>query len=572
MSSWGKSHRIHQSSMLPVRIGLAQQNLHRAEEFIHEVAHPSSPDYGKHWSPEKIIEMFKPKKESVDAVMEWLEHEGIHPSRVKMSASKTWLTFNATVREMEQMLKTEYHVYKHETSDHARHVACDKYHIPEHLIEHIDIVTPTVHFDQQIGHDRKNSYQELTEDNVEELKKRSERLKKREIPFTGIVGSPTDASNPKQGADVENAMMDLKQCDTMITPECLRALYKIPQNTLAASNNSLGIVEYTPQAFLQTDLDLYFKDFESKLVNKPPIVTLLDNAVVQTQNQSFSFNGESALDIEFAMALVFPQQVNVFQVGDTNQGGSFNNFLDGIDGSYCNFEGGDSKDPNIDGQYAADVNCGRSRPTNVISTSYGFNEADLGAKYEQRQCDEYMKLALQGVTVLYSSGDFGVAGNSGQCINAEGTALNNGSTGQFNPSFPGGCPWVTSVGATQIRNGSTVKDPEVACELVIKSGGGFSNVFSMPSYQREAVNEYFATSPPPYNSDTYNNSKVVRGFPDVAANGANYVTAVDGKFTLSFGTSGEFYLLPWPLPPFPNDNNHGKRRRKMEKDMNLACY
>ena len=65
----------------------------------------------------------------------------------------------------------------------------------------------------------------------------------------------------------------------------------------------------------------------------------------------------------------------------------------------------------------------------------------------------------------------------------------------FNPEFPVGadflwfipndanfllqstCPYVTSVGATQIKVGSTVNDPEEACETVIFSGGGFSNIF-----------------------------------------------------------------------------------------------
>lgn len=90
--AWVKSHRIHEAAMLPVRIGLTQQNLHRAEEFIYDVSHPESPNYSNHWSPAEIVEMFKPKKEAVDAVMEWLEMEGIHPSRVKMAASKSWLT------------------------------------------------------------------------------------------------------------------------------------------------------------------------------------------------------------------------------------------------------------------------------------------------------------------------------------------------------------------------------------------------------------------------------------------------------------------------------------------------
>lgn len=41
-----------------------------------------------------------------------------------------------------------------------------------------------------------------------------------------------------------------------------------------------------------------------------------------------------------AMTLVYPQQVTLYQVGDLVEGASFNNFLDGIDASYCTFEGG----------------------------------------------------------------------------------------------------------------------------------------------------------------------------------------------------------------------------------------
>lgn len=539
--TWSKSHRLHKEATLPVRIGLTQQNLHQAEDFINDVAHPDSPNYGKHWSAHEVVEMFKPRRESVDAVMEWLETEGIHPSRIRMSTSKTWLTFDATVREMEQMLKAEYHVYKHATSRGATHVACEKYHVPEHLVEHIDIITPSVHFDQSLGHDRTNQHKELPDGKMDELRKRSADLKKRQTPVTGIIGSPLDGSNPKQGSEVGNAMMSLDQCDSMITPGCLRALYNIPQGNAANANNTLGIVEYTPQAFLQSDLNTFFQEFMPKMKDQSPGVKLLDNAVVQTQNQSFNFNGESALDLEFAMALIYPQKATLFQVGDTTQGASFNNFLDGIDGSYCNFEGGDSKDPNVDGQYAAAVNCGTTRPTSVISTSYGSNEADLTPKYEARQCNEYMKLALQGVSVIYSSGDFGVAGNGGQCLSTTGTGFTNGNSGKFNPSFPGGCPWVTSVGATQILNGSTVQDPESACEQVILSGGGFSNVFAMPKYQEKALQTYMNRHAPPYGADRFNNSGLVRAFPDVSANGANYVTAVDGKFSLSYGTSGRSF-------------------------------
>lgn len=53
--------------------------------------------------------------------------------------------------------------------------------------------------------------------------------------------------------------------------------------------------------------------------------------------------------------------------------------------------------------------CGTFTPTNVISLSYGGQESDLPISYQKRQCLEYMKLGLQGVSFLFASGDSGVS-------------------------------------------------------------------------------------------------------------------------------------------------------------------
>lgn len=50
------------------------------------------------------------------------------------------------------------------------------------------------------------------------------------------------------------------------------------------------------------------------------------------------------------------------------------------------------------------VQCGIFKPTNVISISYLDWEDETSAPYLERQCLEYLKLALQGVTFLASSG------------------------------------------------------------------------------------------------------------------------------------------------------------------------
>ena len=431
--------------------------------------------------------------------------------------------------QAEKLLKTKYHSYIHESG--TPQVACEEYHVPEHVSKHLDFITPTVHFDAKIRPPGAESG-----------------LEKRKVqPGIGSkVGQPGSGSLPKQGeilGSIENIIMELAQCDEFIVPDCLRALYLIPPVLTNLQKNAYGIVEYSPQAYLQPDLDMFFANFSKKQVQTTPTLVSIDGGVPQTIAKGFEFNGESDLDLQYGMTLVNPISVSLYQVGDNIESGSFNTFLDALDASYCTFEGGD--DPTQDPAYPDPAatgfkgpnECGGAAATKVISTSYGYNEADLTPFYEMRQCQEYAKLGMQGTTVLYSSGDFGVAGNGGQCIDPATGNFNNGTSGIFTPSFPGGCPYVTSVGATQIKPNATVVEAEEACETVIFSGGGFSNVFPQPSYQKAAIANYYAKFNPPYGADRYNNSRVVRGFPDVSANGANYVVAVDGEFSLVYGTS-----------------------------------
>ncbi|KAL8714417.1 MAG: hypothetical protein Q9220_001750 [cf. Caloplaca sp. 1 TL-2023] len=533
---WQYHEKLGSSEVLPMKIALTQSNLDKAEEFLLDVSHPDSPNFGKHWTHEDIANKFAPSAETVDTVKSWLTSSGIAPERISRSQSLGWLKFDATVAEAESLLKTEYHLFKHTTG--KPHVSCSDYHIPEHVAPHIDFITPTVHFDTKIP-------QAVAKD-VEKRAPTTTAAAGHPVKTHAALGlgAPSSGSLPKKGAniDIKGLIDELKNCNKFITPNCLRALYLFPPGITANPKNSYGIVEYTPQAYLQGDLDLFFANFSKNQVQRTPILDSIDGGIPQTTNQGFGYNGESDLDLEYAMALINPQKTTLYQVGDQVEGASFNDFLDALDGSYC---AGD--DPVQDatypdpyggaGAYEGPKNCGGFAATKVISTSYSYNEADLTAAYEQRQCNEYMKLGLAGTSFLYSSGDNGVAGNGGVCIDPVTKEYNDGSSGIFNPSFPGTCPYITSIGATQIVPGASVTQPEEACETVIFSGGGFSNVFPLPSYQAAAVKSFFANHPPPYGADRFNNSQATRGFPDVSANGANYVVAIDGGFALVYGTS-----------------------------------
>ncbi|KAJ7704945.1 hypothetical protein B0H17DRAFT_1193433 [Mycena rosella] len=90
----------------------------------------------------------------------------------------------------------------------------------------------------------------------------------------------------------------------------------------------------------------------------------------------------------------------------------------------------------------------------VMSTSYDSGEADVPQDLAVKLCDAYMARGARGTSMLFSTGDFGVAGNHAQ----------NCTT--FQPAFSVGCPYVTAVGSP-----GSISAPSF-------SRGGFSSFFS----------------------------------------------------------------------------------------------
>eukprot|EP00756_Hemistasia_phaeocysticola_P035160 Hpha_TRINITY_DN16566_c1_g3::TRINITY_DN16566_c1_g3_i1::g.134515::m.134515/K01279/TPP1, CLN2; tripeptidyl-peptidase I len=137
----------------------------------------------------------------------------------------------------------------------------------------------------------------------------------------------------------------------------------------------------------------------------------------------------------------------------------------------------------------------------VHSVSYGQLESQTGPDLRETFTTEVMKLGLRGVTVLVSSGDDGVANTQ--------TRTSSGLCG-YTPQWPASCPYVLSVGATQ--GPEEGKPEEVVCSssnnnTFITSGGGFSEAFKTPVYQKTAVASFLANAKqnslgPGYNSRT----------------------------------------------------------------------
>ena len=110
---WVKSHRARADDVIPLRIGMKQQNLHVLEDLLMDVAHPDSPTYGQHWTPEKVVDFFAPGESTVRSIRKWLNTSGISENKLRISPNKGWIELNVSVGTAELLLDTEYHIYEH---------------------------------------------------------------------------------------------------------------------------------------------------------------------------------------------------------------------------------------------------------------------------------------------------------------------------------------------------------------------------------------------------------------------------------------------------------------------------
>ncbi|MCJ1355544.1 MAG: hypothetical protein MMC33_005536 [Icmadophila ericetorum] len=554
-ADWIKSARVEGSAILPMRIGLTQTNLENGYDYLMEVSHPESEKYGKYWSMEEVHDMFAPPEETVNAVREWLTSFGIHDSRIVHSDNKGWLAFDATVDEAERLLHTEFYEHEHKHTPNVR-VGCDQYHVPKHVQEHVDYITPGIKLIPV----------------VKRSVKRSTKVEQRSLSSVKGVqrtSSPPESVNVHFMPQAAMALPpDLRGCGVNITPPCIKALYHIPDATRATPDNSLGLFEQGSY-FNKEDVNLFYAQYAPYVPQGTfPIPALIDGANYSVSLDSSFNSGEANIDIDMAYSLIYPQEVTLYQTDDqiyepeevatTNV---FNTFLDALDGSYCTYTAyGETGDlapydavyPDLrKGGYKGPLQCGVYQPTKVISASYGQAEADLPINYSKRQCNEFMKLGLQGHSILAASGDYGTAsfpgdGSADGCLGPKGAI--------FNPQYPGNCPYITSVGGTLLYADQTVNSPESVLHVDLggsavnfSSSGGFSNYYPQPQYQIDAVAQYFkeAKLSYPYYSEFSVNvnttkgiyNRIGRGYPDVAANGANFRAYTTGTDFFFFGTS-----------------------------------
>lgn len=101
-------------------------------------------------------------------------------------------------------------------------------------------------------------------------------------------------------------------------------------------------MEYTPNAYLQSDVQMFAQNYSTDLIGKEPYLVSIDGGkalfsergtcrrqsniylfvgYAQTTDQGFDYNAESDLDLQYGMSLVTGEQtITLYQTGDIVEG------------------------------------------------------------------------------------------------------------------------------------------------------------------------------------------------------------------------------------------------------------
>ncbi|KAF5390002.1 hypothetical protein D9757_003859 [Collybiopsis confluens] len=292
---------------------------------------------------------------------------------------------------------------------------------------------------------------------------------------------------PTPSNNTARALPAPSTCNSVVTPACLQALYGIPTTKATQTSNKLAVSGFIDQWPQTADLASFLRSLRTDIASTTTF-TLQDLDGGSDPQGTRDAGIEANLDVQYTVGLATGVPVTFISVGENN--------ADGIDGFLDILN-------NVNAQ---------SAPPHVLTTSYGFDEPDLTSTLANQLCNAYMTAGTRGVSILFASGDGGVSGSQSQ------------SCTTFIPTFPSGCPFLTSVGAT---TGTT----ETSASF---SSGGFSAIFARPSYQTSVVSSYL-TALGSTNSGKFTSTG--RAFPDVAAQGQNVEIFNAGVAELVAGTS-----------------------------------
>ncbi|KAK8069568.1 hypothetical protein PG994_006184 [Apiospora phragmitis] len=106
---WKEVRGANPAQTIRLRIALEQPNLDVFEQTLYDISTPQHPLYGHHLSRDELTEMMKPRQQSTDAVLNWLQSSGVSVSDVEDAGE--WINFRTTVGKAQSLLNTTFAIY-----------------------------------------------------------------------------------------------------------------------------------------------------------------------------------------------------------------------------------------------------------------------------------------------------------------------------------------------------------------------------------------------------------------------------------------------------------------------------
>ncbi|KAK2596114.1 hypothetical protein QQS21_006461 [Conoideocrella luteorostrata] len=217
---------VSNSTLVPVLLGMKQNNIDKMMDYVMEVSDPTSPKHGQHYTRDQIAALFTPSDTAIASVNTWLVGAGVPADAIAVSTDKTWVRFASTAGHIDSLFSANLTQPGHgngrgltTTTTKKRGVAAGGpavLKVPPHLAAVLDSAVSSLN----------------TSHSGDAVCSGQGRVRTR--PFKGLV-SPTSLNN----------------CDELVTPACIRAMYRVPASAAAnetkpqapQGNNILGIFE-----------------------------------------------------------------------------------------------------------------------------------------------------------------------------------------------------------------------------------------------------------------------------------------------------------------------------------------
>ncbi|OWZ19992.1 Tripeptidyl-peptidase [Phytophthora megakarya] len=304
----------------------------------------------------------------------------------------------------------------------------------------------------------------------------------------------------------------------------VRQTYGIPDDLVVTNeSNSQCVPSFYDESYDPADLVTFFKQYLPG--ENPPQIIDKGGRVNHPERAST----EASLDVQYITGVGRNATTYVWTMNGSNPYSS-------------------EDEPFV--EFAQDV-LALENPPLVVSISYSDDEEhifDVSPGYARTLDTLLIKMGLRGITVLIAGGDDGVTGLRPEFekIPVEDMCKQGG------PQWPSSSPYITTVGATMLltKMQQAAKPffrtkEEVICSVenggIITSGGGFSNIYPIPEYQRTVVERYLTTRNIPTSPGFFNASG--RAYPDVAALGAGFLVYMNDRLSSVSGTSASTPVL-----------------------------